>query len=87
VQPGQQVGLKFRTLPFETLSASVDRIAPIAARTEGQCSVTVYCLLAHSVAELRPGMSGYARVYTRQRPIGEILLDRALRFLRTEFWW
>jgi len=22
-----------------------------------------------------------------RRPVGEILLDRALRYLRTEYWW
>jgi hypothetical protein len=32
-------------------------------------------------------MTGYGRVYTGRRPLGEILLDRAMRFLRTEFWW
>ena len=38
-------------------------------------------------AGLRPGMTGHARVYSGKRPIGAVLLDRALRFLRTEFWW
>lgn len=87
VQPGQEVGLRFRILALETISATVDRIAPAAARTDGQCSVIVYCQLADTPAELRPGMSGYARVYTGQRPIGGILLERILRFVRTEFWW
>jgi hypothetical protein len=32
-------------------------------------------------------MTGYARVDTGRRPIGAILLDRILRFVRTEFWW
>jgi hypothetical protein len=32
-------------------------------------------------------MTGHARVYTGRRAIGLILADRALRFLRTEFWW
>jgi hypothetical protein len=32
-------------------------------------------------------MTGQARVYTGARPVGAILLDRALRLLRTEFWW
>ena len=36
---------------------------------------------------LRPEMTGYARVYTGQRPVGGLLWNRAWRFLRTEFWW
>jgi hypothetical protein len=32
-------------------------------------------------------MTGYARIYTGQRPLGQIALDRTLRLIRTEFWW
>jgi hypothetical protein len=35
---------------------------------------------------LRPGMTGHARIFTGRRPIGQIVANRALRFLRTEFW-
>jgi multidrug efflux pump subunit AcrA (membrane-fusion protein) len=87
VQPGQPVKLKARVLPFETYATKVERIAPAAGRGEVQSSVTVYCRLDAADAELRPEMTGYARVYTGQRPIGEIFLERLLRFLRTEFWW
>jgi hypothetical protein len=36
--------------------------------------------------ELRPGMTGHARIATGRRAPGLIVLDRALRYLRTEFW-
>ena len=55
--------------------------------TVGRLSNIVYCRLRSETADMRPGMSGYARIYTGRRPIGEILIDRAMRFLRTEFWW
>lgn len=87
VQPGQAVALRARTLPLETLPAQVDRIAPTAGRGEVQSTVTIYCRLTDCPSELRPGMTGYGRVYTGRRPLGAILLDRAMRFLRTEFWW
>jgi multidrug resistance efflux pump len=87
VQPGQRVALRARTLPFETLSARVDRIAPAAGRGEAQSTVAVYCRLGERRPELRPGMTGYGRVYVGRRPVGGILLDRAVRFLRTECWW
>jgi multidrug efflux pump subunit AcrA (membrane-fusion protein) len=87
IRPGQVVHLKARALPFETLATQVDRIAPAAGRGEVQSTVTVYCRLDSSPVELRPEMTGHARVYTGRRPIGAILLDRVLRFVRTEFWW
>jgi multidrug resistance efflux pump len=103
VAAGQKVELKVRALPFETLSAEVERIAPRgqskgpqelakdagtrAAPGEEPVTITVYCRLKESRPELRPGLSGYARIYTGPRSIGGFLADRVLRFLRTEFWW
>jgi hypothetical protein len=69
------------------LPAQVDRIAPAAGRDDVQSTVTVYCRLEDCPEGLRPGMTGYGRIYTGRRPVGAILLDRALRWLRTECWW
>jgi len=94
VQAGQSVRLKARALPFETFHARVDRIAPTACTSAdkaalpgAQGAVTVYCRLEKSASAILPGMTGYARVATGLRPVGRIVIDRALRFLRTEFWW
>jgi multidrug resistance efflux pump len=87
VRPGQAVRLKARALPFATFTTVVDRVAPSGERGEAQSSVTVYGRLDHAPDDLRTEMTGYARVETGRRPIGAILLDRMLRFVRTEFWW
>jgi multidrug resistance efflux pump len=87
VRAGQEIGLKARALPFERFTSRVDRVAPVAGRGEVQSRVTVCCRLDHLPAGMRPGMTGYARIYTNRRPVGAILLDRAMRYLRTEFWW
>jgi len=57
------------------------------SQTWAEAHVTVYCRLDDRAADLRPGMTGYARVSTSRRSIGAIVTDRALRLLRTEFWW
>ncbi|HKB39212.1 MAG TPA: HlyD family efflux transporter periplasmic adaptor subunit [Gemmataceae bacterium] len=85
VRVGQSVGLKARALPHETFTACVDRVAPAAVKGEGQNTVTVYCRLEGMA--LRPGMTGHARVYTGERSVGGFLIDRLVRYLRTEFWW
>jgi multidrug efflux pump subunit AcrA (membrane-fusion protein) len=87
VRAGQEVALKARALPFATFATRVDRVAPVAGPGDVQSRVTVYCRLEAPPAGLQPGMTGYARVYTGRRPVGAILRDRALRYLRTEFWW
>ena len=86
VAVGQVVGLKVRARPHDTFPARVDRIAPSAVKGEGQNTVTVYCRL-ESGAPLRSGMTGYGRVYTGQRSAGGYVIDRAVRHMRTEFWW
>jgi multidrug efflux pump subunit AcrA (membrane-fusion protein) len=87
VRPGQRVELKARALPFETFTAQADRLAPAAGRGDVQSTVTLYCRLDNERAELRPGMTGQARVFTGRQSVGKVLLDRGLRLLRTEFWW
>ena len=87
IGPSLPVRLKARAQPFQSYTARVDRIAPAAARGDVQSTVTVYCRLENAAGDLRSGMTGHARVETGPRPVGAILLHRALRFLRTEFWW
>ena len=53
-------------------------------RLASQATLRVYEAVYHA---LKPGMTGYARVDTGRRPVGAILADRLMRYLRTEFWW
>lgn len=89
VKAGQAVFVKLRTVPLATYAARVERVAPTAVKTDSkdpQAHVTVYCRVDACLPDLRPGMTGYARVSTGRRSLGTILTDRALRLLRTEFW-
>src|SRR5262249_1483043 len=54
VRPGQPGALRARGLPFETLRARVDRIAPAAARGDVQSTVAVYSHLDKAPPGLRP---------------------------------
>jgi putative peptide zinc metalloprotease protein len=87
IQPGQEVELKVRSHLFETFTTKVDRIAPRAVGDEARTTVAVYCKLEDRASELRPGMLGYGRICCGRRSIAGLWTERALRFLRTEFWW
>jgi multidrug resistance efflux pump len=93
VRRGQRVALKARSLPFEQLEASVDRVAPAADAPDPkdgklQSTVPVYCTLtAASPAALRPGMTGFARISCGKRAMGRVLSEKFLAYFRTEFWW
>ena len=61
--------------------------AASSGRTELPGTVIVFCRIESPPADLRTGMTGHARIHLGPQPIGAILIDRALRLLRTEFWW
>lgn len=89
VEPGQLVEVKARAMPFRTFRAHVDRKAPSAAMVQGQVqgTVTVYCRLEDADAGLLSGATGFARIYRGSRSLAVVLVERGLRYLRTEFWW
>jgi putative peptide zinc metalloprotease protein len=89
VQAGQVVELKARAVPFRTFRGKVERIAPRAEVAQGavQGKVTVYCKLDDRDLELLAGMTGVGRVFRGAEPIGSIVAKRAMRYVRTEFWW
>ena len=91
VKDQDQVFLKARALPYETFASRVDRIAPSATadatETVSQTSqVLVTTYIKSSDQRLRPGMTGYARIQCDPKPLGIILYDWALSYIRTEFW-
>jgi putative peptide zinc metalloprotease protein len=88
VELAAPVTFKARTLPFHTFDATVTKIAAIGFKGEKdtRTSVSVYCRVTDPTSDLRPGTTGYARIHTGQRPVGEIIFYRMLRFVRTEFW-
>lgn len=90
VEGEQRVRVKFRAIPLATYWGRVDQVAPAAVKEDERdplARVRVVCRLDAVGPELRPGMTGYARISTGQRTIGEIVADRAVRLLRAEFWW
>ena len=63
----------------DTSQPSVDRPPAKVPPGETQGFVTVYCRLEYPTPELRPGMTGHARIYRGRRTLGEVAAERALR--------
>ena len=92
LQPGQPVYLKARAIPFETFTATVDRIAPStnALATTGKpltTTLVVYCHLQDANGRLRTGMSGFGKIDRGWNSVGQLIATKGMRYLRTEFWW
>lgn len=94
VKIGQLVELKARALPLHTFKAHVERVAPAAvgndvpgATANRESRFIVYCRVENTEGRLRSGMTGYGRVYRAQQSAGTMLINKLLRYVRTEFWW
>ncbi len=89
LQCEQQVRLKARSLPFETVEATVEKIASTAAKKpeDQHSTVTVYCYVDNANGHLKSGMTGFAKIERDSKPVALVLGTKALKYVRTEFWW
>ena len=89
VSKGLPVDLKARAIPFETFHAKVESISSATAKSSNdpQSSVIVYCEVEDDDQRLKSGMTGFGRIARGWKTLGTIGTGKALRYLRTEFWW
>jgi multidrug resistance efflux pump len=59
---------------------------PAHPANTGPSTITVYCRLSDVPPELRPGMTGDARITCGRRPVGEVYATRLMRYVRAEWW-
>jgi len=80
------VKLKVRSYPFLSFWGKVTRISQ-AANVEGtKKTFTVTCKIENKNYLLKPGMSGYAKVYCGKMRLASLLTRRMVRYLRVEVW-
>jgi multidrug efflux pump subunit AcrA (membrane-fusion protein) len=87
IEPNQPVTLKARSMPFKTTESRVCRVAPRFTEGKTQNQVDIYCRVENPDRQLHPGMTGHARIYCGDQPLGKTGFEKAIRYLRTEFWW
>ncbi len=92
VRPGNPIWMKARSLPTLDLLGPdgnrprVDFIAPIAQTVNGQQMVVVRSELQNDNLQLKPEMTGVAKIYCGDRRIIDLATRRFIRWFRTEFW-
>jgi multidrug resistance efflux pump len=86
VRHGNPVTMKARSLPSVDLNGRVDFIAPVAQTIGGQQMVTVRSELQNDDLQLKPEMTGVAKIYCGDRRIIDLATRRLIRWVRTEFW-
>ena len=87
VKVGNKLKFKCRSFPARNFFGIVSSIAPVAAKGERSQVVRVISQIPNPTLELKPGMTGNAKIYCGRRRLISILTRRIIRFFRTELWW
>jgi multidrug resistance efflux pump len=89
VKVGQEVVLKARSYPGESVYGRVTSIAPMArADDTGLAGKTILVTteLENSSLLLKPEMTGTAKIYCGKRRILDLMTRRLARYFKVEFW-
>jgi len=86
VRAGQRGELALAAQPDRTLPFVTRRIVPVASAADGRNFFEVEAALEETPPQLRPGLSGVAKVEAGSRALGWLLAHRALDWLRLAWW-
>ncbi|MGZ0166967.1 MAG: efflux RND transporter periplasmic adaptor subunit [Planctomycetales bacterium] len=83
---GQKVSLKLNGLPGGKIEATVASIGARIDANDYRSHQVARCVIENRQLKLHPGMTGTASIETGSQPLLQIILDRARKLLRSEFW-
>jgi multidrug resistance efflux pump len=86
VYVGAPVSLKVASFPERTFTGKVARIAPLAQRRGDTIACEVRIRIPNPHGDLRPGMTGWAKIACGRQPLGILLTRRLTHYARTEAW-
>ncbi|MGE0330056.1 MAG: efflux RND transporter periplasmic adaptor subunit [Ramlibacter sp.] len=86
IRPGQRGELALAAVPDRALRFTTRRIVPVATSAQDRNYFEVEAALDEPAANLRPGLSGVARIGAGERSLAWILTHRALNWLRLAVW-
>jgi putative peptide zinc metalloprotease protein len=86
LQLGQRVKLKVQSYPFMTFWGKVTKISQMADLSGPKKIFPVTCKIENPDRLLKPGMTGYAKVFCGKRSLFTLLTRRIVRYFRVEVW-
>ncbi|MGB8658086.1 MAG: efflux RND transporter periplasmic adaptor subunit [Candidatus Zixiibacteriota bacterium] len=86
LKEGQPVKLKVQSYPFLSFWGKVARISQMADLDGSKNIFPVTCKIENQGYLLKPGMTGYAKVFCGKRSLFHLLTRRIVRYLRVEVW-
>lgn len=86
LKEGQNVKLKVKSYPFSSFWGKVLKISQKGEGDQSRNIFKVTCKIENENHLLKPGMSGYAKMYCGKRSIFNLLTRRIVSYLRVEVW-
>jgi biotin carboxyl carrier protein len=86
VRPGQKGQLALAARPDQPLRFTTRRIVPVATAAEGRNYFEVEATPDQQQADLRPGLTGVAKIEVGSRSLAWLLFHRAFDWLRLAAW-
>ena len=86
LKEGLSVKLKVQSYPFLSFWGKVTKISQMADVGGSKKIFPVTCKIQNKDYLLKPGMTGYAKVYCGKRSLFSLLTRRIVRYLRVEVW-
>ena len=86
IRPGQKGQLALAARPEAPLGFITRRIVPVATAADGRNYFEVEASPDQTQANLRPGLSGVAKIEVGERSLGWLLFHRAVAWLRLALW-
>lgn len=86
LQLGQKVKLKVQSYPFLSFWGKVTKISQMADISGPKKIFPVTCKIENPEHLLKPGMTGYAKVFCGKRSLFTLLTRRIVRYFRVEVW-
>ena len=83
---GQRVKLKVQSFPFLSFWGKVTKISQMADTGGPKKIFPVTCKIENKNHLLKPGMTGYAKVFCGKRSLFTLLTRRIVRYFRVEVW-
>ena len=86
LQLGQRVKLKVQSFPFLSFWGKVTKISQMADTGGTKKIFPVTCKIENKNHLLKPGMTGYAKIFCGKRSLFTLLTRRIVRYFRVEVW-
>lgn len=86
VRPGQHGHIALAARPEQPLRFTTRRIVPVATTADGRNYFEVEASPDQAQANLRPGLSGVAKIEVGEKPLAWLLLHRFATWLRLAVW-